>query len=702
MIETKLTCEQVARVALGQPARRGGRELFYRCPHPELHENGDVHPSLQINPEKNVFMCGPCGASGNAWALAAFLTGCDPGDKSEVKAWLKERGLNGAKPKAKSGKRGPCVATYLYRDAVGNPVARKLRFEPGVQKDKDFVWERWEGGEWKSGLGENGGKVKLPLYRQAEIKDSDWAVVTEGEKDADAGARIQLPTCTSGGTGTFNDDHAEALRGKHVVIIADADEAGCQHAQKVAASLFSKAASVKVVEIPGSKDLAEAIAKGMPREVLLALFEETPEWRPATGAEILNSMMGFIRPFVSMSEAQAQVVVLWIAHTHAVDAADCTPYLNPNSAEKQSGKTRLLEVCEPLVSNPWLTGRVTAATLTRKIDDKHPTLLLDESDAAFKGEQTYAEALRGVLNTGYRRGGVASCCVGQGANISYKDFSTFCPKAIAGIGQLPDTVADRSIPIRLKRAPRGTVERFRERDAEREAAPIKAKLAAWCAGNLEKLKHARPEIPSQLSDRQADVCEPLLAIADLAAGNWPQDARRALVELCVRAQAQDDSIGVQLLRDIKAIFGEKKIDELTSSDLAEALAKIETSPWGEWSKGKPLSTAKLARLLKPFSVYPAQIKNGAARGYKFTDFEEAFSLYLPPESVKASETRENSGDDGNSKVSNETPSDTSENELLPNKHEGNRHFDTLKPGIEESDSESGILFEDEFDASGVS
>jgi hypothetical protein len=123
--------------------------------------------------------------------------------------------------------------------------------------------------------------------------------------------------------------------------------------------------------------------------------------------EVLDRILVFIRRFVSLTEAQARIVVLWAAHTHAFDAADATPYLAINSAEKQSGKTRLLELCETLVANPWLTGRVTPAVLVRKIDKVLPTLLLDESDAAFGGEKD-AETLRGVLNTGHRRGGNSS------------------------------------------------------------------------------------------------------------------------------------------------------------------------------------------------------------------------------------------------------------------------------------------------------
>ena len=165
----------------------------------------------------------------------------------------------------------------------------------------------------------------------------------------------------------------------------------------------------------------------------------------------------------------------------------------------------------------------------------------------------------------------------QGGNITYKDFSTFCPKAIAGIGKLPDTVASRSIPIRLKRAPRGTVPKLRKREAKRQTAELRARLAAWCQANLETLRTAQSPIPTELSDRQADCCEPLLAIADLAGGDWPIAARHALVKLCAEAQASDQSIGVRLLSDIRVNLEERGVDRISSEDLVKALLEIETS-----------------------------------------------------------------------------------------------------------------------------
>ena len=259
----------------------------------------------------------------------------------------------------------------------------------------------------------------------------------------------------------------------------------------------------------------------------IACGNGNPHHVPAMLAELLESIQVLVRRYVVVTDVQATAVALWVVHTHMLDAFDCTPYLSVTSADKQSGKTRLLEVLDLVVARPWFTGRVTAAVFVRKIDGERPTLLLDESDAAFNAEKEYAEALRGVLNTGFKRNGKSSMCVGQGAAISYKDFSTFCPKAIAGIGNLPDTVADRSILIRLqRRAPSERVERFRERLVREEAGPLRQALQTFAQTETDRLCDARPSLPDELSDRAADVWEPLLALADHAGGQWPAEAKR--------------------------------------------------------------------------------------------------------------------------------------------------------------------------------
>ena len=260
---------------------------------------------------------------------------------------------------------------------------------------------------------------------------------------------------------------------------------------------------------------------------------------------LLAGIETYARRYVVLNADQAAAAALWVAHTHAIDAAHATPYMSMTSPEKRSGKTRLLEALQHLVARPWFTGRVTPAVLARKVDAHTPTLLLDESDTAFGGDKDYAEALRGILNCGHRRGGAYSICVGEGASLTYKDFSAFSPKAIAGIGELPDTVADRAIAIRLKRrAPAEKIERYREREA-RPAAELLAKpLAAWAADEpmIAKLRAASPALPESISDRAADCWEPLIAIADLAGAQWPERSRAIAVRLSLGEGPEDETV----------------------------------------------------------------------------------------------------------------------------------------------------------------
>ena len=282
-----------------------------------------------------------------------------------------------------------------------------------------------------------------------------------------------------------------------------------------------------------------------------------------------------------------------------------------------------------LVNNPWLTARTTAAALVRKVDDQCPTLLLDESDAAFKGDKDYAEALRGILNSGHRQGGKTTACVGQGANIDYKDFSTFSPKAIAGIGDLPDTIGDRSIRIiMMRRAPDEPVERFRYRIVKVDTAPIRAGFKAWGLVATPELVDATPQIPDELDDRSADGWEPLLAIADLAGGEWPAKARDAAKALSRGQDGEDHSLRVRLLLDIQSVFGDT--EKMSSSDLLEGLNAKEESPWSEWN-GKPLTPRGLAKMLKPFGVKPTSVRIGDStpKGYEINAFKDVWRRYTP-------------------------------------------------------------------------
>lgn len=388
-----------------------------------------------------------------------------------------------------------------------------------------------------------------------------------------------------------------------------------------------------------------------------AASEMSKKREPMPLSQLLDAVAKQIRRYVVLKPEQLDACALWVAHTHAFIAAEATPYLEITSPEKQSGKTRLLETLEPIVARPWFTGRVTAAVLYRKIEKEKPTLLLDESDATFKGVPEYAESLRGILNSGYTAGGKVSVCVGQGKNIDYKDFSCFCPKAIAGINRLPDTVSDRSITIEMLRRSAGEkVERLRRAQAEKLAKPIRDELARWAEKAKKSLEGAQPSIPEELSDRAADCWEPLIAIADIAGNGWPARAREAACVLSGHKTDEDESLGVRLLADIRTVFGES--DRLFSEELCDGLIAMEESPWGELPfgvrRGKEIDPRTLAYRLKPYGIRPRQIKKDdiGKKGYISADFIDVWTRYLvtPP-------NERNDRNSGNQEV-NTAPAET--------------------------------------------
>jgi hypothetical protein len=338
------------------------------------------------------------------------------------------------------------------------------------------------------------------------------------------------------------------------------------------------------------------------------------------------------------AESQAYVVAVWVAHSWGIDSFDYTPYLHIYSPEKRCGKTLVLDILKMLIPNPWSVVGPSTAVLFRAIDAKKPTILFDEIDTVFNAKDERSEGLRCILNKGFQRGGSVPRCVGTENEI--RDFSIFCAKVLAGIGTLPDTVADRSIPIKLARKTRAqTVSRFRERLFKCEAEEICEVMKSWAESpEIQKaLLDARPSMPEELGDRQMDVCEPLIAIADLAGGDWPTLIRTSLVELYSASQSDETSIGALLLRDIKRVFESSGLNRIKTSDLIEALFDLEESPWAglwelDWKRQNIKGpSSKLARLLKPYGISSKTMRfadNAEAKGYEEAAFIDAWARYL--------------------------------------------------------------------------
>jgi hypothetical protein len=373
------------------------------------------------------------------------------------------------------------------------------------------------------------------------------------------------------------------------------------------------------------------------QDLLRRGLEEAGLSEKESGAGLLDAVVQFFCRFVFMTAAQAVAVALWSAHTWAIEAAEATPFLDVTSPEPESGKTRLLEVAEMLVRRPLRAASLSAAVLYTVVQKESPTLLIDETDSIF-GPKAKAEneELRGLLNAGNRRGSKTYRCAWEGRRRVIEAFEVFCPRALAGIGRLPETIEKRSFIIRLKRqTKREQAEKLGPRERKRvepEAYELRVQLQQWADANIHVLREADPEFPGGLTDRQEEGAQPLLAIADLAGGEWPEKARQALIELCTGATPEDDSLGIRLLRDCWTAFDAQGVDRLSSADLCSALVAMDESPWGELNKGRPLTLRGLARLIHPFDVASGTIRldDGAtAKGYYRISFEDAWSRWLP-------------------------------------------------------------------------
>jgi Protein of unknown function (DUF3631) len=383
---------------------------------------------------------------------------------------------------------------------------------------------------------------------------------------------------------------------------------------------------------------------------------DNPDIIPVNGDQILAHTETFIRRFcVFSSEDELVAVTLWAAHAHMAEHFHTTPRLALLSPEVGSGKTRVLEVLDLLVPYPMFCLSASLAAIFRTLAETQITLLVDEVDTIFhrKGKDDGNEDLRALLNAGYKRGATIPRCVGPKHDVQH--FAVFAATALAGLGDLPDTVMSRSIIVRMRRrAPDEHVEPFRIREHEARGHLIRDHLAAWGQEVGGTVGAAWPPMPEGVVDRPAEVWEPLIAVADAAGGGWPARARAACLALVKVAAERRASLGIRLLADLRTIFGEA--DALYTQTVLERLHKGEDyglepdAPWPELH-GKPLGERGLASMLKKYGISPVKVREAggiARQGYRRTDLWDAWHRYLPlshgePEQAEQAEQAQQTG-----------------------------------------------------------
>jgi putative DNA primase/helicase len=490
----------------------------------------------------------------------------------------------------------------------------------------------------------------------------DWGWKgTIGKTTDAAGARVDVK-------GPLPDLNRIAWTDRDVVVMLDANVSTnnkVQAAQRALASeLAGRGARVRIANLPvedgvnGPDDFRAVhgdaalfavldaaqpakVKAGKPepkkqgREVQLDDPEPWPD--PVDGPALLDSIADVLAQYVALPAHAAVTIALWLLHTYLIGEVFTTPNLAITSPTKRCGKTLLLIVAGSLVPRRLFTANVTPAVLFRAIEKYRPTLLIDEADSFVREN----EELRGVLNSGHTKT-TATVLRAVGDDHEPRLFSTWCAKAIALIGALPATLADRSIEVKMRRRAAGEpVARLRQDRIDGECADLRRQAARWAADHADVIRAADPDVPGTLHDRAADCWRPLLAVADAAGGTWPDQARLAAVGL---AGSQDEGdVAVELLADIKEIVEDTDADLIGSSVLLERLVGMEGRPWADYRNGKAMTPHGLARLLKRFEVFPCDRRQGekVLKSYRRDDFGDAFARYLPLKSQHRNKVNEN-------------------------------------------------------------
>ncbi len=366
-------------------------------------------------------------------------------------------------------------------------------------------------------------------------------------------------------------------------------------------------------------------------------------------AALLTELVQAITRYVKVPVYAAEAIAFWIIHAHAIDCTEIAPILAIESPEKRCGKTTLLLLIQALVPKPLTAANMSPAVVYRAVEQFGPTLIIDEADTFVTSDKA---ELIGILNSSHLRSSAYVLRI-VGDNYEVKEFSTWCAKAIALIGKLPGTLQDRSISIGMWRKKKDeTVERLRV-DRLTTLHELRSKAARWVVDHKDTLSSIDPKVPAELNDRAADNWRPLLAIAEIAGGMWPEVARAAAIALSGASQDDDLSKGVMLIRDCRRVFDETRLPQLSAEALVSKLCALDEAPWKEWRHSeKPITSRGVAMLLKPFKI--SSKHSSAAREYHRADFEDAFMSYLSPSttnlSVASVNPLENSENYGGSSV----------------------------------------------------
>lgn len=289
------------------------------------------------------------------------------------------------------------------------------------------------------------------------------------------------------------------------------------------------------------------------------------------------------------------------------------------------------------MNRPIIASNFTPAAIFRAVDLHKPTLLIDELDTFIER----SSELNGILNSGHqKKSAFVYRVIGDGQEL--RRFTTWGPKVYGMIGSPTGTLASRSIRVRLTRKTADEKVEKMPRVLPPEFIRLRRQMARWARDGVERIRQHHPNTEG-FTNRAADNWEPLLTIAEIAGKTWPDQVR-----LAARAEEKSDeeSVAIQLLRDIRNIFYTRKVKHLPAELLLLDLLRQVESPWHDITGAKNLELNRyyLNRTLASLGVKPRVIHvekqlqqlllnvgRGTQRGFDIDQFKDAIARYLRSE-----------------------------------------------------------------------
>lgn len=357
-----------------------------------------------------------------------------------------------------------------------------------------------------------------------------------------------------------------------------------------------------------------------------SFFPTVEPWdEQVDGAALVRELSDTLRQYVICEPVVADAAALWIVFTWFINEVHVAPIANITAPLPNCGKSTLLDFMELFAFQPLKCDGISSSALFRSMDKWQPSLLIDEVDTFLRDN----EDARGVLNSGHKRNGSIIRVVGESHEPTR--FSTWGAKALCGIGSIASTLESRSIRFELRRKlPSESVDNIRFMETGLEVR-LKRQLCRLHDDVADEVIVARPDPVLGLNNRAQDNWEPLLQIADIIGGEWPERARVIAIIITRMDEAeQAPDVGTELLKDIKAIFENKNAERIFSAELVDTLCADGEALWNTWNRGKPITARQVSTKLAGFSVKSKDVRIGTTvrKGYIKSDFLDAFKRYL--------------------------------------------------------------------------